>query len=226
MKSIITLFTFLSLSMFQGCSTKIESMKPSYTEINTTKNTDTDEIETDDFADEYEDENKTEIIDPLSGYNEMMTNFNDSLFVYVVNPISNTYAKVFPHMVRLGISNFLHNIQFPIRFTNNLLQAKFKNSLEETERFVLNSTVGIAGLWDPASLYFDIEAHNEDFGQTLGYYGVGAGFHVVLPLLGPSNLRDIVGLVADGYVSPLVYQSALAKYRLPQNYWKSAGIYE
>ncbi|HFQ62251.1 MAG TPA: VacJ family lipoprotein, partial [Epsilonproteobacteria bacterium] len=127
--------------------------------------------------------------------------------------------------IRESVSNAIHNIEFPIRFANNLLQGKFKNSADELGRFVFNSTIGLGGLFDPASSKLHIPAHNEDFGQTLGYYGVGSGFHVVLPFLGPSNVRDIVGLTADAYTSPLVYQKGLKRYKVPNNYGEGIAIY-
>jgi len=119
----------------------------------------------------------------------------------------------------------MHNIKFPIRFTNNLLQGKIINASDELGRFIINSTVGVAGLFDPAYEYLHIGAHNEDFGQTLGFYGVGSGFHIVLPFLGPSNVRDLIGLTVDSYSSPLIYQNNLEKFRIPKNNLESLGIY-
>ena len=175
------------------------------------------EDDSDTFEDEFSSDDSKDIIDPLYTYNRAMTTFNDTAFTYILNPISEGYATITPEPIRQGVSNFIHNILFPIRFTNNVLQGKFQNSSDELERFVVNSTVGIVGIFDPASSYLNIPAHNEDFGQTLGHYGVGAGFHIVLPLLGPSNVRDSIGLVADAYLSPLVYYKGLEKYRLPSN---------
>ena len=110
-------------------------------------------------------------------------------------------------LTKKSVSNFFHNIYYPIRVVNNLLQGKFQNASEETGRFIINTTVGLAGLFDPAKSEFELEAHNEDFGQTLGFYGVGAGPHIVLPILGPSNLRDAVSLAPDSYLSPFDYSS-------------------
>jgi phospholipid-binding lipoprotein MlaA len=154
-----------------------------------------------------------------------MTTFNDKVYTHIFEPVSEGYATITPQPVRQSIANFFHNIQFPIRFVNNLLQGKFQNSSDELERFIINTTVGIGGLFDPATTFNNIPAHNEDFGQTLGHYGIGAGFHVVLPFLGPSNVRDIAGLTVDAYTSPLVYQKSLKKYKIPDNYVKSAGLY-
>ena len=213
----IILITFLTLFAFQGCvhKQKLATIpEESIAENNETLDVDVvmpeeSKISLDEFEEEYSTDNEVAIVDPLSGYNRTMTSFNDKVFTYALNPISKGYAVITPKLVRQSLSNFIHNIKFPIRFVNNMLQGKFQNSSDELERFIVNSTVGIGGLFDPAATYMHIPAHNEDFGQTLGHYGVGAGFHIVLPLLGPSNVRDIIGLTADGYTSPLVYQKGL-----------------
>ncbi len=144
-------------------------------------------------------------IDPLSGYNRVMTNFNDFFYTNLLNPTARAYKAVVPKPARKGIDNIFNNLAYPLRLLNNLLQFKFKYSFIETQRFLINSTIGLAGLVDVANDKFNIKQHQEDFGQTLGHYGVGGGFHIVLPLLGPSNLRDSVGLVVDGLVSPMTY---------------------
>jgi len=145
------------------------------------------------------------LFDPLSGYNEMMTSFNDTVYVYALRPLAQGYASILPRPAREGIGNAFENLLFPVRLVNNLLQFKFQNSIEELGRFVINSTIGILGFMDVAQSEFGLKPHNEDFGQTLGFYGLGGGFHVVLPFLGPSNVRDIVGLVGDTWASPLSY---------------------
>lgn len=141
--------------------------------------------------------------DPLQGYNELMTGFNDGFYTSVLIPASKEYKRIIPKGARVSISNFFDNLLFPVRFVNNILQFKLQNSGEELLRFLINSTIGVLGLFDPAQKKFDLKAHHEDFGQTLGYYGVGSGFHVVLPFLGPSNLRDVTGLVADSVADPI-----------------------
>ena len=158
----------------------------------------------DDFENEYTQTKKSDF-DPLRGYNEFMTNVNDKFYTHILFPVAKGYKAVIPKKSRDSVSNFFDNLFFPIRFVNNLLQLKFKNTLEESERFILNSTLGLAGLFDVAHDKFHIKAHNEDFGQTLGYYGFGGGFHIVWPILGDSNLRDSVGLVADSLLDPKVY---------------------
>jgi len=162
----------------------------------------------DDFEAEFNAKGSKNLFDPLSGYNEIMTTINDNLYEYILRPTAQGYSYIVPQMARNGISNFFDNLFFPIRFVNNLLQLKFYNSWEETERFVLNSTMGILGFRDVAAEELGIKAHDEDFGQTLGNYGVGSGFHVVLPLFGPSNVRDIAGLAGDMWLNPINYIKA------------------
>ena len=184
---------------------------------------DTDEEE-EGFDDEFEDEfgaAEKEVFDPLSGYNRVMTDFNDSLYVWVLDPVARGYRWVLPYAARRGVKNFFHNLLFPLRFVNNALQLKIKNAGEEFLRFSINSTIGILGFWDPAKEWFDLEAHEEDFGQTLGYYGVGGGFHVVLPFLGPSNVRDMLSLYPDMQMDPVNYVE-----NRPYNFPKQEGEYQ
>ncbi len=158
-----------------------------------------------DLEEEFEDVSAKKVFDPLSGYNRFMTNANDKFYFWVAKPVANGYRKVVPESPRRAIVRFFNNLLFPVRFVNNLLQLKFKRSVIEMARFGLNSTVGILGFTDPAKNWFDLEAYPEDFGQTLGRYGVGSGFHIVLPILGPSNLRDLVGMVPDYFLEPISY---------------------
>jgi len=224
-------YFFLTLSVFtlQGCTTKEMTPPSNNQEIQTESTTsdNSDHQTMDEFEDEFSEQESNDTMDPLSGYNRIMTSFNDTFFTYLLNPVSEAYAYVIPQPIRLGISNAIDNIQFPIRFANNLLQGKFQNSSDELGRFIINSTVGLGGLIDVATDYMTtpIPAHDEDFGQTLGYYGVGSGFHVVLPFVGPSNIRDIVGISADAYLSPLVNVRGLENYKIPNNFAQTIGIY-
>ncbi|MGB6327330.1 MAG: VacJ family lipoprotein [Halarcobacter sp.] len=172
------------------------------------------------FDDEYA--QKAENADPLEPYNRLVTSFNDILYVNVLNPTARTYANVVHQDIRVGISNFFHNITFPIRFANNILQFKFSYASEELGRFLLNSTVGILGFMDPAKEQFNLQKREEDFGQTLGYYGFKEGFHIVLPILGPSNLRDLAGNLVDNYIDPL--STGEIKYKIPNNIEKTVAI--
>lgn len=179
----------------------------------------------DDFDNEFTAKQKVEVFDPLSGYNRAMTSFNDSFYINVLNPVSKGYSNTVPQTARIGLSNFFNNLLFPVRFVNNLLQFKFKNSAEELGRFVVNTLWGLGGFMDPAKTELGWMEHKEDFGQTLGYWGVGEGFHVVLPFLGPSNLRDMVGLVADSYTSPVsTTGSSDLEYKIPNKFSEQIAI--
>jgi phospholipid-binding lipoprotein MlaA len=145
------------------------------------------------------------VIDPLSGYNRLMTRVNDKIYFWLLKPIARGYRAVTPEWARLGVGRFFRNLLMPVRFVNNLLQLKAKRAGTELARFVLNTTIGVLGFGDPAANRFDLQAYPEDFGQTLGHYGVGSGFHIVLPLLGPSNLRDTLGLIPDYFLDPVSY---------------------
>jgi phospholipid-binding lipoprotein MlaA len=144
-------------------------------------------------------------LDPLSGYNRAMTNINDYFYLNILDPVAKTYKAVLPKPLRKGVANIFDNLMFPLRLANNLLQLKFKNSYTETQRFLLNSTIGLAGFVDIANDKFHIKQKQEDFGQTLGFYGVGSGFYIVWPILGPSNVRDTIGLITDGLANPMTY---------------------
>ena len=174
----------------------------------------------DDFDAEFSMEKVDSSWDPLKFYNIPMTQFNDFVYMYIMGPIAKGYRYLVSKPIREGVSNVFHNIQFPIRVTNNLLQLKFNNALEESARFAINSTYGIAGFIDIAKSEGGIERHNEDFGQTLGFYGMGNDLHIVLPLFGPSNLRDTIGLVGDTFVDPIYHAQ-----RRDWNVFKSNNFY-
>jgi phospholipid-binding lipoprotein MlaA len=161
------------------------------------------------------------IYDPLEGYNRWMTNFNDKVYLYALDPVARGYSAVVPQPVRIGLSNVINNLKFPLYFSNNLLQLKVDGSARELARFMINSTIGLLGLIDIAK-EVGIKPAREDFGQTLGYWGVGSGFHLVLPFLGPSNLRDTLALGADWAASPLSYTGG--SYQIPDNALEAAGI--
>ena len=207
--AIISFFVIISFLLHPLMSNPVyaQEKSPETTQLQSETETDED-LEDEEFDDGFEDEFESaekEIFDPLSGYNTVMTEFNDGFYVYVLDPVARGYEWVMPDLAQRGVKNFFHNLLFPIRFVNNALQLKPINAGEEFFRFIINSTVGIFGLWDPAKEWFDLEAHEEDFGQTLGYYGVGGGFHVVLPFLGPSNLRDMFSLYPDMQMDPVYY---------------------
>jgi phospholipid-binding lipoprotein MlaA len=136
--------------------------------------------------------------DPIEPLNRVVFEFNDKVDIYALKPIAQGYNAVLPQPVRTGIRNFFANLRDPWIGVNNLLQGKIDWALSDMFRFIANSTFGIAGVFDIAS-DMGMEKHNEDFGQTLGRWGVESGPFLVLPILGPSTLRDGLGLVVDSY---------------------------
>jgi phospholipid-binding lipoprotein MlaA len=136
--------------------------------------------------------------DPLEPVNRAVFEFNDTVDRFAFKPVAEAYNFVLPDFVRTGIRNFFSNLRDPWIGVNNLLQGKVDEGLSDLFRFIANSTFGLAGLTDIAT-DMGMEKHNEDFGQTLGRWGLEPGWYLVLPILGPSSARDTVGLVADGY---------------------------
>ena len=192
------------LVLFSGCATTNDvPLKSNQTIVSNMQSE-----EMDDFADEFEENEAEEISDPFRGYNVAMTSFNDSLYKSVFNPVARGYSKVLPKEARQSVGNFFHNLMYPVRFVNNILQGKFINATEETGRFLVNTVFGLFGLFDTAGQYFDWQPHNEDFGQTLGYWGVKGGYHIVLPFFGPSNMRDMFSMYPDSTISPMAYDSS------------------
>jgi phospholipid-binding lipoprotein MlaA len=134
--------------------------------------------------------------DPLESFNRRIFWFNDTVDVYVLEPVATGWDRIAPRRVQTSLGNFFHNLRFPIVLVNSLLQGKPQRAATSVARFVVNTTVGGAGLFDPATGW-GLDDHPEDFGQTLGWWGVPPGPYLVLPFLGPSNPRDAVGLVGD-----------------------------
>jgi len=179
--------------------------------------------------------------DPWEGFNRRMYYFNAKADEYVLLPIVNGYKKITPDVVETGLSNFFNNLGEISTFINSLLQLKLSVAGETLGRFVVNSTLGMAGLIDVATPIGFVE-QNEDFGQTLGHWGVGAGPYLVLPLLGPSSLRDATGLAFDTLADQQalgvlemeadeeLYLSLLnsidARARLPFRYYASGSAFE
>lgn len=138
-----------------------------------------------------------DVYDPLEPMNKRIYAFNRLFDDYVFLPALKAYRFVFPQFVRNRFQNFWENITEVPNIYNSLFQFKIERTVSSSWRLVLNTTLGIGGLWDPATHWFGIERVNEDFGQTLGHWGVGPGPFLVLPIAGPSNLRDTTGLVTD-----------------------------
>jgi phospholipid-binding lipoprotein MlaA len=150
-------------------------------------------------------EKEVTLADPLEPVNRIMYGFNDVLYFWVIKPVAHTYAGVVPKPARLGIGNFFHNVATPARLVNSLLQGKGSAAGTELRRFAINTTVGVLGFGDPARDRWKLEPAEEDLGQTLAGYGFADGFYLVWPLLGPSTLRDSVGMVGDQFLNPIRY---------------------
>ena len=137
-----------------------------------------------------------QVYDPLESWNRRVYHFNYRFDEWVFLPIVDGYRYITPNLLQTGVSNFFSNLGDVPNLLNSALQLKGKRAMHTTGRLLLNTTIGVAGLWDPATR-MGLSRQKEDFGQTLGYYGTPAGPYLILPLLGPSNLRDTGGLVAD-----------------------------
>lgn len=152
--------------------------------------------------------------DPLESVNRGVYKFNDAADRAVIKPVASAYKAVAPSPIRKGLSNFFNNLGTLTTVLNDILQLKFANAFTDAGRFVINSTFGIAGFIDVASMD-NIPVHKEDFGQTLGHWGVGNGPYLVLPFLGPSTLRDTTGFVFDRATSdPITYTHNIGQIRL------------
>lgn len=145
-----------------------------------------------------------EVSDPLESINRGIYAFNEKADQYVIKPVAMGYQWITPSFVDRGISNFFSNLDDVVVVVNDLLQFKFNQAASDASRFLVNSTVGILGFVDVAT-GMGLPKHNEDLGQTLGAYGVGPGPYLVIPILGPSNLRDALGSFGDTYVDPIYY---------------------
>jgi len=149
------------------------------------------------------------IKDSLAGFNKAMFTFNDKVYKYFLKPINIGYTSTVPPLARTGIKNFFYNIKMPVRFFNCLFQGKIKGAGTELARFVVNSTIGVAGFWDPSTKLFHIKKQERDFGQTLGKGKMGPGTYIVWPFFGPSNVRDTAGRIVDAGLNPLSWVSFL-----------------
>ncbi|RNL65932.1 VacJ family lipoprotein [Zhongshania marina] len=148
---------------------------------------------------------ESEYKDPLMGFNRAMFAFNDFSYRYVLIPVAKTYNYIAPQPVRTGVSNVFANIKAPIHIINHLLQWEPSKAGTTTARFLINTTVGIAGIFDPASAWFDLQKNETGFSDTLADYGSGYGSYLVLPFIGPSDLRSGTGVVADYFLNPIPY---------------------
>ena len=145
------------------------------------------------------------VADPIEPFNRAMYHFNDKFYFWVLKPVARGYRYLVPTPLRTGVRNFFSNLITPVRLVNCILQGKFYSAGTEVTRFVLNSTAGMLGFADPAHNYPLLKAKEEDLGQTFGTYGMGNGFYIVWPFLGPSTLRDSIGMAGDLFLNPVAY---------------------
>ena len=177
--SITLLLLLFSFNLLAGASDDVK--------------TSSDDFETTTFEDE--------IYDPLEEINRAIFGFNNIADRVILEPVAKGYKKL-PSPIQGGVSNFINNLKLPLAAFNQLLQGQGKNAVESTGRFLINSTVGIFGIVDVAD-NIGLDQKEEDFGQTLATWGVGDGFYVVLPLFGPSNLRDSTGMLLTMMTDPV-----------------------
>jgi len=161
--------------------------------------------ETDSYDEEDDYAQSVAISDPIEPWNRAIYQFNDKLYFWVLKPAAQGYSFVVPEPGRAVVHNVYDNVRAPIRIVNNFFQLKMKQSGTELGRFLINTTVGLAGMWDPAKDYWGLKPFPEDLGQTFGHYGLGCGFYIVWPFLGPSSVRDSFGLGGDLFLNPVNY---------------------
>jgi len=220
-----TMLLFSVASFLTNCATSRRSLSqseastPSSVQTASTKKSPTakDPTAQTDEHDDYAD-STAHISDPLEPINRGMFWRNDKLYTFIFKPISKTYEFVFPKPVRKGIDNAFENVKYPVRFVNCALQGKFKRAGQETGKFLVNTVGGVGGIFQPAEKIPAL-AHvpAEDTAQTFATWGIGHGPYIVLPLLGPSSLRDTVGLACDYAGNPVNW---------PMLYWHGGGDWE
>lgn len=156
-------------------------------------------------VEESMEESEQTIPDPFEPINRVFFKVNDKIYFWVLKPLAKGYMVVIPENARISVSNFVSNVTTPIRFANCLLQLNIKGAGKELVRLMLNSTFGVGGLFDVAKDEFNITKQNEDFGQTLGFWGLKPFFFIEWPIYGPSSLRDTIGMAGDAYLDPHSY---------------------
>jgi len=202
----------------EGCASKKAGPNDSPTESLVTVSNDSssppeestsqlnDEASTEDLTYDPFEETDTEEIeeyDPWEPFNIAMFKFNYNFDKYFFKHVAKGYNFIVPDDLQQSIYNLFQNIQYPVRFMNNIFQLKFKGASIETGRFLINSTLGVGGLFDPGTIVFNLETPIEDLGQTFGHYGVPPGPYLVVPLLGPYTLRDALGYTGDLFLNPI-----------------------
>ncbi|MDG2434201.1 MAG: VacJ family lipoprotein [Gammaproteobacteria bacterium] len=151
----------------------------------------------------YQNELVYDSLDPFESTNRSMYEFNENLDKAILEPAADTYDYVTPKPFRKLVNNVFNNAKYPITIANDLLQGKGKEFIQDTSRFVINTTIGLAGIFDPAAS-MGFQYRDEDFGQTLATWGLPQGPYMMVPFLGPYTLRELIGDVVDGSFSPLL----------------------
>lgn len=196
-KRILLVCIVLAAALLQGCAGK--SAGPQLTPDMTAP-----AAEAGDGLDDMDDmDNGEPYPDSIEGFNRGVFAFNDGFISYVFSPFDTFYTGFFPQDIRNGFGNFYRNLGYPIRLVNALLQFKFDKIAKETASFALNTVFGVGGLFNITRDMPSLQSSPEDFSQTLAFYGLGEGTYLVLPFLGPSSARDVVGIVADSFLHPL-----------------------
>ena len=141
--------------------------------------------------------------DTLEPINRVVFKFNDVIYSILFRPVAEIYKTALPKIARDGVRNVLRNLNAPFVLINDVLQGEMDRAWNTSRRIAINSTIGFAGLYDAAGDIWGINAHSEDLGQTLAVWGVGEGFYLVLPIFGPSNPRDAIGLLSKSFADPV-----------------------
>ncbi len=162
-----------------------------------------------DLLEEYDTQNRTshEISDPLYHFNYAVYLLNDALYFYGLKPAAVTYNAVVPRVCRKGLSHFFYHLMFPARLVNQLLQGEICQAKEEMNIFLVNTFSGFLGFSQPAQNHFGLVSHKQNLGNTLERWGMGKGWYLMLPVLGPSNFRDAIGQAGDLFLDPVHYLS-------------------
>lgn len=198
----ICLLILIGVILGAGCATSPRSKAPSQlatpSDANSPGGSVFDELEAQ-LA-----QSQVSVPDPLEPVNRIIFGVNDTVYSWL-KPVRQVYINTIPRPVRLGIRNFFYNLGTPVRIVNCILQGKNPEADVELQRFAINTTVGVLGFGDPARARWGLKPADEDLGQTLAVYGLGDGFYLVWPLLGPSTLRNSAGMVGDMFLYPVFY---------------------
>jgi phospholipid-binding lipoprotein MlaA len=158
-----------------------------------------------DTTEDFEEQEIYQVADPIEPFNRIMFGFNETMYDWLLRPLSLGYRKVTPRMMRSGIQNFFTNLGAPVRTMGCIMQGKGQGAATEVAKFIFNSTFGILGFIDLFKDYPEMNPDPEDLGQSLAVYGIGDGFYIVWPFLGASTLRDSIGLTGDSFLDPVTY---------------------